>query len=304
MDRQVGEILDQLADDGLADDTIVFFYSDHGMGMPRGKRCLHDSGLQVPLLVRFPERWAHLAPAPAGSAEDRLVSFVDFAPTVLSLCGSPAPAHLQGMAFLGPEAGTPREFVHGARDRVDEAFDVARSVRDGRWLYIRNFMPHLSWMQPEGYSDASTFRQEFKRLAADGQLGARTAHLCRSPSSPRGTLRYAGRSASNPQPRRCSGIPHRAREIARRTASLAAGHPRRGIPDGAADVEPAGRPGHALGRWRVTKLFTPSHACSRPRMPSAARTPRPLSAKGCAMPMTGCVIGRRGAQRAPNAERR
>jgi len=171
MDRQIGEILDQLAADGLAEDTIVFFYSDHGMGMPRGKRCLYDSGLQVPLLIRFPERWAHLAPAPAGSTQDRLVSFVDFAPTVLSLCGAPPPPNLQGTAFLGPQEGAPRGFVYGARDRVDEAFDVARSVRDGRWLYLRNFMPHLSWMQPEGYSDASTFRQEFKRLAADGQLG-------------------------------------------------------------------------------------------------------------------------------------
>lgn len=170
MDRQVGEILDQLAADGLADDTIVFFYSDHGMGMPRGKRCLQDSGLRVPLLVRFPKKWAHLAPSPPGSVSDRLVSFVDFAPTVLSLCGVKAPAHFQGHAFLGPDATKPNEFVHGARDRVDEAFDVSRSVRDMRWLYVRNFMPHLSWMQPEGYSDTSTFRQEFKRLATEGKL--------------------------------------------------------------------------------------------------------------------------------------
>ncbi|TXT43742.1 MAG: sulfatase, partial [Limisphaerales bacterium] len=170
MDRQAGEILDQLAADGLAEDTIVFFYSDHGMGMPRGKRCLQDSGLRVPLLVRFPKQWAHLAPAPPGGTADRLVSFVDFAPTVLSLCGVKPPAHFQGRAFLGPDAAAPREFIHGARDRVDEAFDVARSVRDTRWLYVRNFLPHLPWMQPEGYSDTSTFRQEFKRLAAEGKL--------------------------------------------------------------------------------------------------------------------------------------
>ena len=171
MDRQVGDILDQLAADGLADNTIVFFYSDHGMGMPRGKRCLHDSGLHVPLLIRFPTKWEQLAPGSSGSTNDRLVSFVDFPPTVLSLCRIKAPAHFQGTAFLGPDVGEPRHYVYGARDRVDEAFDVARSVRDDRWLYIRNFMPHLSWMQPEGYSDASTFRQEFKRLAANGQLG-------------------------------------------------------------------------------------------------------------------------------------
>uniref|UniRef100_UPI0037852066 sulfatase-like hydrolase/transferase n=1 Tax=Prosthecobacter sp. TaxID=1965333 RepID=UPI0037852066 len=172
MDQQAGEILDQLAADGLADDTIVFFYSDHGMGMPRGKRCLQDSGLRVPLLVRFPKKWAHLDPSPPGSVNGRLVSFVDFAPTVLSLCGVKAPAYFQGSAFLGPDAATPNEFVHGARDRVDEAFDVSRSVRDTRWLYIRNYMPHLSWMQPEGYSDTSTFRQEFKRLAAEVKLSS------------------------------------------------------------------------------------------------------------------------------------
>lgn len=172
MDQQVGEILDQLETDGLDEDTIVFFYSDHGMGMPRGKRCLQDSGLHVPLLIRFPKKWAHLAPSSPGTSTGRLVSFVDFAPTVLSLCGVKAPAHFQGSAFLGPDAGEPRQFVHGARDRVDEAFDVSRSVRDEHWLYIRNFMPHLSWMQPEGYSDASTFRQEFKRLAAAGDLNA------------------------------------------------------------------------------------------------------------------------------------
>jgi N-sulfoglucosamine sulfohydrolase len=171
LDKQIGRTLDELAADGLADGTIVFFFSDHGMGMPRGKRCLYDSGLRVPLLVRFPAKWAHLAPAKPGETIDRLVSFVDFAPTVLTLCGVQPQRHFQGTTFLGSSAGPPREQVFGARDRVDEAFDVARSVRDSRWLYIRNFMPHLSWMQPEGYSDASPFRQEFKRLAAAGELG-------------------------------------------------------------------------------------------------------------------------------------
>lgn len=169
MDRQIGEQLDQLEAAGLKDDTVVFFFADHGMGMPRGKRCLQDSGLRVPLLIRIPQKWKHLAPS-HGATNGQLVSFVDFAPTVLSLCGVKLPVHLQGKAFLGPEAREPRTFVYGARDRVDEAFDVSRSVRDSRWLYIRNFMPHLSWMQPEGYSDTSTFRQELKKLAARGEL--------------------------------------------------------------------------------------------------------------------------------------
>lgn len=183
LDLQAGEILDQLAADGLAEDTIVFFFGDHGMGMPRGKRCLQDSGLLVPLLIRFPDKWAHLAPSAPGTSTGRLVSFVDFAPTVLSLCGIKAPTRFQGQAFLGPGALPPREYVHGARDRVDEVFDVARSVRDERWLYIRNFMPHLSWMQPEAFSDQSTFRRELKRLAAENQLtgGAATYAAPRRP---------------------------------------------------------------------------------------------------------------------------
>lgn len=171
MDQEAGAILRELDEDGLADRTIVFFYGDNGMGLPRGKRCLWDSGLREPLLVRFPERWRSLAPAPPGGTTDRLVSFVDFAPTVLSLCGVKVPAGMQGAAFLGEAAGPPRSLVFGARDRVDEAFDLSRSVRDGRFLYIRNFMPHLSWMQPEAFSDASVFRCELKRLAAERQLG-------------------------------------------------------------------------------------------------------------------------------------
>ncbi|MBE7502874.1 MAG: sulfatase [Verrucomicrobiales bacterium] len=172
MDQEVGALLDQLAADGLADDTIVFFYGDNGMGLPRGKRCLWDTGLRVPLLIRIPPKFRGLAPAPPGGTTDRLVSFVDFAPTMLSLGGVPAPPQLQGVAFLGPAAGPPRAFVFGARDRVDEAFDLSRSVRDQRFLYVRNFMPHVSWMAPEGYSDAAPFRRELTRLAAAGNLNA------------------------------------------------------------------------------------------------------------------------------------
>lgn len=170
LDRQVGEILDRLEADGLADETIVFFYGDHGMGLPRGKRVLHDSGLQVPLLIRFPEKWRHLAPAEPGARVNRLVSFVDFAPTVLSLAEVELPSYFQGSPFLGSRTAAPRRYVYGARDRVDEAYDVARSVRDERFLYIRNYMPHLSWMQLERYSDQSAFRRELLRLAAEEKL--------------------------------------------------------------------------------------------------------------------------------------
>ncbi|MCU0979804.1 MAG: sulfatase, partial [Pirellulaceae bacterium] len=175
MDKEVGRILDELAADGLAEDTIVFFYGDNGRGLPRGKRTLYDTGLREPLIIRFPQKYQHLAPAAPGQTVDRLVSFVDFAPTVLSLTGLPPPPHMQGVAFLGPHAGPPRDAVYGARDRVDEAYDLARSVRDRRYLYIRNYAPHLSWNQPEGFSDNAPMRQEITRLAAGGKLN--TAQL-------------------------------------------------------------------------------------------------------------------------------
>lgn len=160
MDRNAGQILAELENDGLAEDTIVFFYSDHGSGMPRHKRLLTDSGMRVPLMVRIPKKWQHLAPgfgAP-GSQSHKLVSFVDFAPTVLALCGIDCPDYMQGGNFLDQK--NKREWVYGARDRVDEVFDCSRSVRNGRWLLIRNYHPHLGWNQPSVFSDLGEIRRE------------------------------------------------------------------------------------------------------------------------------------------------
>ncbi len=167
MDKNVGRLLKQLEEDGLADDTIVFFFSDHGSGLPRHKRALFDTGLHVPLLIRFPKKYQHLAPARPGATVSRLVSFVDFPPTVLSLCGVPIPDYMQGTAFLGEQAGPPRRFVYGARDRVDEVFDLARSVRSQRYLYIRTFMPHLSYHQPSAWPDQGAVRREMTRYARE-----------------------------------------------------------------------------------------------------------------------------------------
>ncbi len=164
MDKEVGAILKQLQDDGLAENTIVFFYSDHGSGMPRHKRALLDSGMHVPLMIRFPKKYQHLAPAKAGETTDRLVSFVDFGPTALSLAGVKVPRVMQGEPFLGKQERTARKRVFGHRDRVDEAIDVARSVRDHRYLYIRNYMPHLGYNQYTAWPDKGDIRHEFYRL--------------------------------------------------------------------------------------------------------------------------------------------
>jgi N-sulfoglucosamine sulfohydrolase len=170
MDKNTGKLLKQLEEDGLADNTIVFFYSDHGAGLPRHKRLVLDSGLRVALMVRFPEKYKHLAPANPGEGLDRLVSFVDFAPTVLSLLGMPIPEYMQGRPFLGRSPASPRTHIYGARDRVDEAYDLARCVRDRNWLYIRNYMPHISYNQPSFYSDQGEIRDDITRLEAEGQL--------------------------------------------------------------------------------------------------------------------------------------
>jgi len=184
MDKNVGRILKELEADGLADETIVFFYSDHGAGLPRHKRLLLDSGMRVPLLIRFPRKYRHLAAAKPGETVDRLISFVDFPPTVLSLAGLAIPEYMQGRPFLGRGAGRPRKYVYGARDRVDEAFDLARSVRDANWLYVRNYMPHVSYNQPSYYSDLGEIRNDITRLAKAGKLTSAAQKHYAGPTRP------------------------------------------------------------------------------------------------------------------------
>lgn len=170
MDLQVADILKQLDEDGLADDTIVFFYSDHGAGMPRCKKWSYDSGTRVPLIVRFPKNFRRLAPSGPGTVSDRLVSFVDFAPSVLSLAGVEIPEHMQGEAFLGPQATKPRKYVYTIRDRMAERHEMVRGVRSHRYLYLRNYMPHLSRARFTTYTQQMPTTQAWQRLAAEGKL--------------------------------------------------------------------------------------------------------------------------------------
>jgi arylsulfatase A-like enzyme len=137
-------LLKELEDAGLAETTIVFFYGDHGSGMPRSKRWPYDSGLRVPLIVHVPAKLARFVPEdyrPGGESR-RLVGFVDLAPTLLSLAGIAPPAWMQGYAFMGAHATDGPAYLHGLRGRMDERFDLVRSVRNERHIYIRNYMPH------------------------------------------------------------------------------------------------------------------------------------------------------------------
>lgn len=168
-DREAGERLRELAEDGLADDTIVFYFGDHGSGMPRSKRWPSDSGLRVPLVVYFPPKWRHLAPVGAspGGQSDRLISFVDFAPTVLSLADLPAPAWMEGRAFAGTRTHAAPAFLFGARGRMDERTDLVRSVTDGRFVYVRNFLPLVSQGQHVAFqfetATTRVWRERFDR---------------------------------------------------------------------------------------------------------------------------------------------
>ncbi len=180
MDKEVGQILKQLEEDGRANDTIVFFYADHGSGMPRHKRALLDSGMHVPLMIRFPKKYQHLAPADAGNTIGDLVSFVDFAPTVLSLLDLEIPDDMQGRPFLGKAKQSPRKYVFGHRDRVDEVRDLARSVRDERFLLIHNFMPHLGYNQYTAWPDLGEIRHEFYRANDSSKNSAPLSHFLSS----------------------------------------------------------------------------------------------------------------------------
>lgn len=168
MDAQVAEILGQLEEDGLADDTIVFYWSDHGDGIPRAKRSLYDSGLHVPLMIRWPDTLR--PPFAPGTVNDELVSFIDLAPTVLALAGVEIPAHLQGRVIVGPKAQPAPLYVFAARDRMDIEYDMMRSARDERFLYIRNVEPQLPYAGHIIYRNQSAIMQEWLRLQAEGAL--------------------------------------------------------------------------------------------------------------------------------------
>lgn len=164
LDSVVGTLLAELEREGEADNTIVFFWGDHGDGLPRAKRWLYDSGLNIPLIIRWP---GNLKP---GSVNDQLISSIDFGPTVLSMAGVKVPVHMQGRPFLGNQTAEPRQYVFGARDRVDESYDMIRSVRSNDYLYIFNFYPNEPFHIWVPYLNKMPIMQEMMRLDAEGKL--------------------------------------------------------------------------------------------------------------------------------------
>jgi arylsulfatase A-like enzyme len=168
MDEQVGEILDELKESGEAENTIVFYYGDHGGAVPGSKRFMNQRGLQVPLIVYIPPKYEHLAPDEKRT--DRLVSFVDFPATVLSLVGIEPPEYMDGKPFLGKYAEEPREYVHTYRGRMDERYDLVRAVHDKDMLYVRNYMPQRIYGQHLWYLWRAPTMQSWEEEYQKGNL--------------------------------------------------------------------------------------------------------------------------------------
>jgi N-sulfoglucosamine sulfohydrolase len=164
MDAEVGRIVDMLEEDGVLDETIILFFPDNGRAFPRDKRWIYDGGIYEPLIVRWP---GHLEP---GASNEELASFIDFAPTTLSLAGVAVPEHMPGRVFLGSGREPEPEYVFAATDRVDEAIDRIRAVRDKRYKYIRNYQPETPYGQSIAFRNNLATMQEIFRLHDAGML--------------------------------------------------------------------------------------------------------------------------------------
>lgn len=170
MDKQVGEVLAQLKADGLDENTIIIYYSDHGAGIPRHKRWMYDTGLKVPLIVKVPEKYKDWLPQKAGTRTDELVSFIDMPATALHLAGLPIPKNMEGRSFIGKNLSAQRKYVYAGRDRMDERYDMQRSVRDKRYLYIRHYEPYKSFCQYMNTPEQGEIMKAIRVAQAKGTL--------------------------------------------------------------------------------------------------------------------------------------
>lgn len=164
VDLLCGEVLQRLEEDGLADNTLVIFWSDHGMGLPRGKRWIYDTGTLVPVIVRWPNQ------VKPGTERPDLVSVLDLPPTVLDAAGVEVPSYMHGRVLLGESTGPEPPYLFFHRDRMDEVYELQRAARDRRWKYIRNYEPEKTYAQKLDYMDAMPAMQDWRRWAAAGRL--------------------------------------------------------------------------------------------------------------------------------------
>ena len=188
-DLQVGELIKALEDDQLRDNTIIIFYSDHGAGVPRHKRWLYDSGIQVPWIVFVPEQYQTWLPHPIGQATDELVSFIDLAPTALNLAGIAIPEYMEGRPFLGPNLPPQRDYIYATRDRMDERYDMQRAVRDQEFKYIRYYEDYKPFCQYMNTPEKGEIMKEIRRAFQQEFLPKEGMHIMES-SKPKEALYF------------------------------------------------------------------------------------------------------------------
>jgi len=150
--------------------VLIIYYGDHGGGMARGKRSVKESGILVPLIVYFPEMYKHPAPVGAGKTVGRLVSFVDFPATMLSIMSENIPEHIDGKAFLGKNETEPRDFIFVFRGRMDARYDFVRAVRTERYRYIRNYSPYRPYGQPYTYAENARTNPAWRKAWQQGMF--------------------------------------------------------------------------------------------------------------------------------------
>jgi arylsulfatase A-like enzyme len=170
-DNKIGELLARLEKDKLKDSTIIFFYADHGEGMPRGKTNGINYGYRVPFIMWFPEIYKHLSPwKKAGVVTDELIDFTDLAPTLISLAGGEIPKHLEGRPMLGKKRSKPVEYLFLSSDRSDNGIDMVRTVTDGRFVYSRNFLPFINEARYIRYMEIGEIKQQMRKDLAENKL--------------------------------------------------------------------------------------------------------------------------------------
>ena len=171
LDKEVGQLLEQLKADGVLENSVIFFWSDHGGNLLRQKRAVGDSGLHVPLIIRYPDGYR------AGEIENRMVSLMDLGPTVLSMAGIQPPDHMDGKAFEGVFEQPPRKYIFGSADRFDECTDMQRSVLDGRFVYIKNFMPERPLIYRNKYREQIPMNKHLIELDSLDMLKGDAAYI-------------------------------------------------------------------------------------------------------------------------------
>lgn len=181
MDRQIEGSMADLEEDGLLESTIIFFLSDHGDCLPRAKRWIYDSGIQIPLIIHVPEAYRRKGMNAGGSHDDRLVSGVDLAPTVLDLAGIDIPDWMQGQSLFGHDE---RTYVFAGRDRIDNRYDTRRAVRDKRYKYIKNFLPRVPYSQYTTFLHQMPLMAEITRLNQAGVLTPLQSYWLDDPKPP------------------------------------------------------------------------------------------------------------------------